>query len=82
TESRAAIEAGILLMTMGERGALVRVNGRETLVPACPVKTPYTIGAGDTFVAAFVVALLSGDDPIEAATKAARFTEEMLRQRC
>jgi hypothetical protein len=80
-ESRAALDGGILLTTLGERGALLRQRNREVYVPANPVRTPYTIGAGDTYVAAFAVALVRGCDPLEAAERAARFTEEVLRER-
>jgi hypothetical protein len=79
--SRQALAGTILLTTMGERGALVRCDDRECLVPARLVKTPYTIGAGDSYLAGFTAALLDGCTPIQAAEKAARFTENVLRQR-
>jgi sugar/nucleoside kinase (ribokinase family) len=79
--SRAALRGTILLTTMGERGALVRCDSREDFVPARSIKTPYTIGAGDSFLASFTAALLDGCDPMQGAEKAARFTEDVLRQR-
>lgn len=79
--SREALANAILLTTMGERGALVRCDGRECFVPAQLVHTPYTIGAGDCFMAGFTAALLDGCPPVQAAEKAARFTEDILRQR-
>ena len=79
--SRAALADSILLTTMGERGAVVRCKGRECFVPARLVQTPYTIGAGDSYLAGFTAALLDGCDPNQAAEKAARFTEAVLRQR-
>ncbi len=79
--SREALTNAILLTTMGERGALVRCNGRECFVPARLVHTPYTIGAGDSYLAGFTAALLEGCPPVQAAEKAARLTEDILRQR-
>ena len=79
--SRDALADTILLTTMGERGALVRCDGRECFVPAELVHTPYTIGAGDSYLAGFTAALLEGCPPVRAAEKAARFTEDILRQR-
>jgi hypothetical protein len=79
--SRAALAGTILLTTMGERGAVVRCDSRECLIPARLVETPYTIGAGDSYLAGFTAALLDGCEPIHAAEKAARFTEAVLRQR-
>jgi sugar/nucleoside kinase (ribokinase family) len=79
--SRKALDGTILLTTLGERGALVRCDRREQFVPARVIKTPYTIGAGDSYLAAFTAAMLDGCDPIGAAEKAARFTEDVLRQR-
>jgi sugar/nucleoside kinase (ribokinase family) len=79
--SRDALEGTILLTTLGERGALVRCNSHEGFVPAQLVKTPYTIGAGDCFLAGFTAAMLEGCQPLRAADKAARFTEGILRER-
>lgn len=79
--SRDALEDTILLTTLGERGAFVRCDSHEGFVPAQVVKTPYTIGAGDCFLAGFTAAMLDGCRPLRAAEKAARFTEGILRER-
>jgi hypothetical protein len=79
--SRKALDGTILLTTLGERGALVRCDRREAFVPARIIKTPYTIGAGDSYLAGFTAAILDGCEPIQAAEMAARFTEDVLRQR-
>lgn len=79
--SRQTLADAILLTTMGERGALIRLDNHECFVPARFVETPYTIGAGDSYLAGFTAALLDGCPPIQAADKAARFTEDILRQR-
>jgi hypothetical protein len=79
--SRRALDGTILLTTLGERGAFVRCDHREGFVPARLIETPYTIGAGDSFLAGFTAAILDGCDPLQAAEKAARFTEDILRER-
>lgn len=79
--SRHALHGAILLTTLGERGALICCDHRERFVPARIIETPYTIGAGDSYLAGFTAAILDRSDPIQAAEKAARFTEDVLRQR-
>lgn len=80
-DSLAVLEDRILVVTRGERGALVRVQGTEHEVRGRPVHAPHTIGAGDTFLAAFVVSLVRGCSAREAAEAAARFTEAVLLER-
>jgi sugar/nucleoside kinase (ribokinase family) len=46
-----------------------------------PVPAPNTIGAGDTFLSAFIVSVLEGASTREAGERAARFTEDVLRDR-
>lgn len=79
--TRAALDETCLLITLGAKGARVRQHGGETRIDARPVRTNHTIGAGDTFLAAFVSAVMQGDDPLEAANSAARFTEMILTER-
>lgn len=76
-----ALDSMILLTTHGEKGASVRIRGERHFVASHPVNTPHTIGAGDTYLAAFTVFLLGGADPLGAAEQAARFTERMLTER-
>ncbi|MGQ9489677.1 MAG: ribokinase [Anaerolineae bacterium] len=61
--------AGIqtVVMTLGERGALVFADGRQVSVPSYPVQVVDTTAAGDAFVAAFAVALTEGKSPVAAA---------------
>lgn len=80
-QSRAALEQTCLVVTLGVEGALVRWHGTEVHVASRPVRTAITIGAGDTFLAAFVSAVLDGNNPVEAAGRAARFTEMVLAER-
>ena len=56
----------IVVTTLGARG--VRVGGE--VVPAPEVDEVDPTGAGDTFAAAFTVALLGGAEPVEAARAA------------
>lgn len=80
-ESKQALVNVILLVTAGDRGAAVRVRGKETWVSARPVKSTHCIGAGDIFLAAFTVATLEGQNPVHATECAARFTEDALARR-
>lgn len=79
--SRQALEQTLVLVTQGERGALVRDRGREAFIEGRPVQVHHAIGAGDSYLAAFVHAMLLGAAPVEAGERAARFTEEVLRER-
>jgi ribokinase len=57
---------GAVILTLGDRGALL-VNGDGAIrVPAFRVKAVDTTAAGDAFVGAFGVALAEGQSPVEA----------------
>lgn len=58
---------GLVALTYGSRGASLR-RGAETLAEATPppVKAVDTVGAGDTFTAALVVALMEKQEPAAA----------------
>jgi rfaE bifunctional protein kinase chain/domain len=57
-----------VIITLGEAGCLVGVDGECTHVPGVKVPPPVdTVGAGDTFLAAFTAAYASGATPVEAA---------------
>jgi sulfofructose kinase len=55
--------AGMLVVTLGARGALMRAGDRYIRQPAFPVEVIDTTGAGDVFRAGFIYALLRGDSP-------------------
>ena len=59
---------GAVILTLGERGALVLTAREQVTVPSFPVSVVDTTAAGDAFVAAFTVALTEGRQPVEAAT--------------
>jgi len=54
---------GMLVATMGARGAGMLVGDRFIRQPAFPVDVVDTTGAGDVFRAGFIYALLRGDAP-------------------
>jgi ribokinase len=57
---------GNLIVTMGERGALVLTDDTLTQVPGVTVDVVDTTGAGDAFNSGLAVALAEGRDLIEA----------------
>jgi sugar/nucleoside kinase (ribokinase family) len=52
---------GIVVFTMGAGGILLSEEGRITRIPARPIKVVDATGAGDSFWAGFLVALLEGN---------------------
>jgi ribokinase len=66
-----------LVVTLGERGAVVLPRGRGvTRVPAVPVRAVDTTGAGDAFVGAFAVGLANGWDAADAARLGCAFAAD------
>jgi ribokinase len=57
---------GTVILTLGERGALLAQKGAAELVPAFEVKPVDTTAAGDAFVGGFAVALAEGKSLAEA----------------
>ena len=56
-----------VVITLGEKGAFVSSGRRSQLIPAFPVKTVDTTGAGDAFVGGLACALDEGKDIFTAA---------------
>ncbi|MEM1582476.1 MAG: carbohydrate kinase family protein [Candidatus Bathyarchaeia archaeon] len=55
----------VAITTMGERGAYVSFNNKFFIVPAIKPKTFVDpTGAGDTFIGAFLVEYIKGEDPL------------------
>jgi ribokinase len=62
-----APKGALVALTLGARGAVLLRDGAELAQAAAPaVEAVDTVGAGDTFCAALVVALLSGRSPENA----------------
>lgn len=61
----------VVVLTMGGAGMILSVEGRRTSIPAQPVKVVDATGAGDSFWAGFLVALLDGH-PLEHCVLFAR----------
>jgi 2-dehydro-3-deoxygluconokinase len=66
-----ALGPKVVVLKMGEAGALVAEAGTVTHVPAHPVTAVDASGAGDTFDGAFTARLLDGATAVDAARYAA-----------
>ena len=57
-----------IIITLGEQGCLVAADGDCVHLPGVRVPPPVdTVGAGDTFLAAFTAAIAGGASPVEGA---------------
>lgn len=66
-----------IVITMGDKGAILYSDNKETIIPPYKVKAVDTTGAGDTFNAALAVRIAEGASLIEAckfASVAAAFS--------
>jgi fructokinase len=61
----------IVVLTMGSDGVLLSSQGQLTRIPARPIKVVDATGAGDSFWAGFLVALLD-DNPLDRCVQFAR----------
>lgn len=59
-----------VIITLGEKGALLASAEASELVPGCRVKTCDTTGAGDAFIGSFAVFLAEGLDERDALARA------------
>src|SRR3989442_770757 len=59
-----------IIVTLGERGALVIHDGVEQHVPTRPLDVANPTGAGDAFAMGYLAARSEGVDPVEAAARA------------
>jgi fructokinase len=66
----------IVVFTMGAKGVLLSQGGKPLHIPARPVKAVDATGAGDSFWAGFLVALLDGQ-PLERCALFAREIVEL-----
>lgn len=58
--------AGIAVVTLGAQGSLVFADGTITRADALPVNVTDTTGAGDSYIAGFLVATLKGANLLES----------------
>ncbi len=70
-----------LIVTHGVSGATVWDRGTAYEIPATPVSVSHALGAGDTLLAAFVVATLRGMDAPSAGRFAVEVVCDVLRER-
>ena len=59
-----------VIITLGDKGALLATGEASELVPGCAVKTRDTTGAGDAFIGSFAVFLAEGLDQRDAIARA------------
>lgn len=72
----------MLVVTDGEKGAVVYFEGAEYVIPTQRVDNlSDTVGAGDTFFAYYVAALSTGNAPKDAGVYAARKTADFLTRK-
>ncbi|OGV50626.1 MAG: hypothetical protein A2017_06900 [Lentisphaerae bacterium GWF2_44_16] len=80
--ARLSVEYGIeiVCITRGENGSAVFYENEFREIPGIPVKTADTVGAGDSYGAAFLFAFLSGKSPSEAAAFAGKIASYVASQ--
>src|SRR5947207_469049 len=66
----AALRVPEIIVTLGERGALVIHDGVEQHVPTRPLNVANPTGAGDAFAMGYLAARSEGLGPVEAAARA------------
>jgi sugar/nucleoside kinase (ribokinase family) len=84
TDPAAAASTGVpvVVVTLGERGAIVLAAGRATHLEVDPVlELADTVGAGDSFLALMAAVAAAGAQPVEAAREACARTAALLRRR-
>jgi ribokinase len=69
-ELGARSDGATVIVTLGERGAIVWRNGRETMVPAFPVQAVDTVAAGDGFCGTLAASLAEGASMEDAVRRA------------
>ena len=57
----------VVAITKAAAGCMLYVNGKRYKIPTRPAEEVDPTGAGDIFAAAFLIALLETNDPVQAA---------------
>lgn len=60
----------IVIMTAGKNGCILFYHGQQISLPGVPVEVKDTVGAGDSFSAAFLCTYAKTNDPIKATSVA------------
>ena len=65
-----------IIITLGDKGAFVYCADelRHFTMPSPPVKVASTVGAGDSFIAAWATSILSGSTPEIATERAVKLS--------
>ena len=69
-----------VVLTLGERGALIAADGEQCYVEAESVVAQDTTGAGDSFAAGFLYGRLRGADLLRSGRLGAAFAAEVVQQ--
>ncbi|KZE52234.1 ribokinase [Brevibacillus parabrevis] len=70
-----------IIVTLGEKGALLVTEEKTVHVPACRVEPVDTTAAGDSFTAAFAVGMAKGMSDVEAAGFASKVAAIVVTRR-
>ncbi len=70
----------LVVITLGDAGALARTGNRVVRVPAMPAEAVDVTGAGDAFAAGLVAGLVGGDDLEDALIAASRLAATAVTQ--
>lgn len=83
TKCRILIEEyslNMIILTCGDKGSYVITKNEESFIPSTQVDVVDTVGAGDSFTAAFIAAVLDGRSLIDAHRFAAAVSEYVCTQ--
>jgi len=69
----------VVVFTMGADGVLISEGSKPIHIPARPIKAVDATGAGDSFWAGFLVALLDGNSPVRCGLFAREIVERKLK---
>ena len=70
-----------IVVTLGDRGAIVVADGLFTRVPVRPLAGVDPTGAGDAFTAAYIAARRAGRGPAPSARRATEVVRQVLEER-
>jgi sugar/nucleoside kinase (ribokinase family) len=81
-QALASLDVAEIVVTFGSEGSLVFAEGRLERVPARPLEDEVDpTGAGDAFMAAYLVSRSSGYAPVPSARRASEIVADVLGRR-